>query len=116
PQAAAPAPPPSKPNPRTLAPAPTAAPAPPPPSAPQVEASSPESETIPSLSNYSLYGLIVNSDGSSAALFKVNGTTQRIREGEAIGDSGWTLFSVSNQSAVVRRNGTVREIYAGQEF
>jgi Tfp pilus assembly protein PilP len=52
----------------------------------------------------------------SAALFEVNGTTQRINVGEAIGASGWTLVSVANQEAVVRRNGEVRSVYVGQKF
>jgi hypothetical protein len=115
-QATAPAPAP-KTNPRTLVPAPQAAPVPPPSATSQTATLLPAPAAVPSpLEKYSLVGLIVGSDGNSAALFKVNGTTQRIRSGEAIGDSGWTLYSAGNQSAVVRRNGTVREIYVGQEF
>jgi hypothetical protein len=52
----------------------------------------------------------------SAALFEVNGTAQRIELGEAIGASGWTLVSVSNQEALIRRNGEVRSVYVGQTF
>lgn len=52
----------------------------------------------------------------SAALFEVNGTPQRIEVGEQIGTSGWTLVSISNQEAIVRRNGEVRSIYVGQRF
>jgi hypothetical protein len=52
----------------------------------------------------------------SAALFEVNGTPQRIQIGEPIGTSGWTLVSISNQEAIVRRNGEVRSIYVGQKF
>lgn len=52
----------------------------------------------------------------SAALFKVNGVTRRIEIGEAIGASGWTLVEVANGEAVIRRNGEVRSIYAGQNF
>lgn len=121
PQAAAPAPqttapraaassaakPPSQPSPS--APAPAAAPA------PQTTASLPPAPEPP-LGKYSLVGLIVGSDGNSAALFNLNGVTQRVRAGEAVGDSGWTLYSAGNQSAIVRRNGEVREIYVGQKF
>ncbi|GAA6618707.1 hypothetical protein [Scytonema sp. NUACC26] len=52
----------------------------------------------------------------SAALFKINGVTKRIEVGEAIGYSGWTLVEVTNGEAVIRRNGEVRSIYAGQTF
>jgi hypothetical protein len=36
--------------------------------------------------------------------------------GESIGSSGWTLVDVSNGEAVIRRNGEVRSIYAGQKL
>ncbi|HEY9661585.1 MAG TPA: hypothetical protein V6C65_24270 [Allocoleopsis sp.] len=62
-----------------------------------------------------LIGLLELGD-RSAALFEINGATQRIQLGERIGDSGWTLVSISNQEAVIRRNGEVRSIYVGQQF
>ncbi|AFZ23571.1 hypothetical protein Cylst_1280 [Cylindrospermum stagnale PCC 7417] len=52
----------------------------------------------------------------SAALFKIDGVTRRVNVGENIGASGWTLVDVSNGEAIVRRNGEVRSIYAGQKF
>jgi hypothetical protein len=52
----------------------------------------------------------------SAALFDINGQTQRVYVGETIGTSGWTLVSVDNQEAIVRRNGDVRSVYVGQQF
>lgn len=52
----------------------------------------------------------------SAALFKIEGVTRRINIGENIGSSGWTLVDVSNGEAVIRRNGEVRSIYAGQKL
>lgn len=52
----------------------------------------------------------------SAALFEVSGVPQRIYIGERIGSSGWSLVSVSNEQAVIRRNGEVRSIYIGQKF
>ncbi|MEH2239758.1 hypothetical protein [Nostoc sp.] len=52
----------------------------------------------------------------SAALFKIDGVTRRINMGESIGSSGWTLVEVSNGEAVIRRNGEVRSIYAGQKL
>ncbi|MEH2141962.1 hypothetical protein [Nostoc sp.] len=52
----------------------------------------------------------------SAALFKIDGVTRRINMGESIGSSGWILVDVSNGEAVIRRNGEVRSIYAGQKL
>lgn len=52
----------------------------------------------------------------SAALFEIDGTPQRVYIGERIGDSGWSLVSVANEEAVVRRNGEVRTLYIGQRF
>ncbi|GAB4173243.1 MAG: hypothetical protein Fur006_02420 [Coleofasciculaceae cyanobacterium] len=52
----------------------------------------------------------------SAALFNMDGVTRYVYIGEAIGNSGWTLVSVANQEAVIRRNGEVRSVYAGQAF
>ncbi|MBW4578536.1 MAG: hypothetical protein KME42_03060 [Tildeniella nuda ZEHNDER 1965/U140] len=52
----------------------------------------------------------------SAALIEINGVTQRYRIGESIATSGWTLVEVSNNQAVVRRNGEVRSVFIGQNF
>lgn len=52
----------------------------------------------------------------SAALFEINGVSQRVYIGERIGNAGWSLVSVANQEVVVRRNGEVRSIYIGQQF
>jgi hypothetical protein len=59
---------------------------------------------------------VLESGNSSAALFDVNGITQRIRAGEGIGSSGWSLVSVANKEAVIRRNGEVKSVYVGQKF
>jgi hypothetical protein len=108
------------------APAPTpASPAAPAPSR-QAAASSP-ANSVPTLpatpaspsqtptATHTLVGLLELGD-RSAALFNIDGSTQRIRVGEAIGNSGWTLVSVANQEAVIRRNGEVRSVYVGQKF
>ncbi|WP_199249234.1 hypothetical protein [[Phormidium] sp. ETS-05] len=52
----------------------------------------------------------------SAALFEVNGASRRVKVGENIGSSGWTLVEVKNREAVIRRNGEVRSISVGQSF
>lgn len=52
----------------------------------------------------------------SGALFEIAGVAQRINIGESIGSSGWTLVSVKNQEATIRRNGEVRSIKVGGRF
>jgi hypothetical protein len=52
----------------------------------------------------------------SAALFEIDGVPQRVYIGERIGSSEWSLVSVANEEAVVRRNGEVRTLYIGQRF
>ena len=100
---------------RPKAPAPSAAA--PARTVPPSEAAPPSESQQASVSTvkHTLVGLLELGD-RSAALFEVNGTTQRINVGEAIGASGWTLVSVANQEAVVRRNGEVRSVYVGQKF
>jgi hypothetical protein len=66
-------------------------------------------------STYTLVGIMELGD-RSAALFEVDGTTQRFFVGEPIGSSGWTLAAVDNQEAMIRRNGEVRSIFVGQKF
>lgn len=68
-----------------------------------------------SASKHTLVGVLEQGD-RSAALFNAGGVTRYIFVGEAIGDSGWTLVSIANQEAVIRRNGEVRSVYAGQSF
>ena len=64
---------------------------------------------------HTLVGVMEQGD-RSAALFNMGGITRYVYVGEAIGDSGWTLVSIANQEAVIRRNGEVRSVYAGQAF
>ncbi len=63
----------------------------------------------------SLVGVMQLGD-RSAALVEINGVAQRVRVGESIGSSGWTLVEVSKDQAVMRRNGEVRSIFIGQTF
>ncbi|MFB2768366.1 type II secretion system protein N [Pelatocladus sp. BLCC-F211] len=66
---------------------------------------------------YILEGLLESENKSkSTALFQINGVTQRVDIGESIGSSGWTLVDVANKEAIIRRNGEVRSIFAGQRF
>jgi hypothetical protein len=77
--------------------------------------SAPVTQSPTSATKHTLVGVLEQGD-RSAAMFSVGGVTRYIFVGEAIGDSGWTLVSVANQEAVIRRNGEVRSVYAGQSF
>ncbi|MGP1382513.1 MAG: hypothetical protein ACTS2F_03080 [Thainema sp.] len=79
---------------------------------PQAAASS--SSTAP-VGNHTLVGIMELGD-RSAALFDIEGVTQRFFAGEAIASSGWTLVTVSNQEAIIRRNGEIRSVFVGQKF
>lgn len=107
------APPPAAPAPAPTAP-PTVAAAPAAP-APAPATSDADAPNIATSATHVLVGLLELGD-RSAALFEIDGSTQRIYVGENIGSSGWTLVSVANQEAIVRRNGEVRSIYVGQQF
>jgi hypothetical protein len=86
--------------------------APTPPSLP----TAPSAPSAPSVStNQTLRGLLENGD-RSAALFDFNGNSETIRIGETIGSSGWTLISISNQKALIRRNGEEIYLSVGQNF
>lgn len=75
----------------------------------------PMTQAPTSANKHTLVGVLEQGD-RSAALFNAGGVTRYIFVGEAIGDSGWTLVSIANQEAVIRRNGEVRSVYAGQSF
>ncbi|MEJ1931515.1 hypothetical protein WDZ92_14785 [Nostoc sp. NIES-2111] len=65
--------------------------------------------------SHTLEGLL-ELGNKSVALFQINGASRRVSIGETIGTSGWTLVEVNNGEAIVRRNGEVRSIYAGQKL
>lgn len=75
----------------------------------------PVTQSSESVSKHTLVGVMEQGE-RSAALFEVGGVTQYVYIGQGIADSGWTLVSIANQEAVIRRNGEVRSVYAGQSF
>lgn len=89
------------------------APAPTPAAPPTTTATAP---TSPASTNVHVLVGVLELGDRSAALFEVNGVAQRVYIGERIAGSGWNLVSVSNQEAVIRRNGEVRSVYVGQQF
>jgi hypothetical protein len=53
---------------------------------------------------------------SSAALFKINGVTQRIWLGDKINNTDWVLESVANQKVIVSREGKSLTLNVGESF
>ena len=100
-------------TPSPTAPAPAPPPSPPAPPAPTTNSSEP---LLSELSHdHVLVGLLQLGD-RSVAMFDFSEGTHRVKVGEQIGNSGWSLVSVSQNEAVIRRNGDVRSIYIGQSF
>lgn len=65
--------------------------------------------------DHTLVGVMELKEGS-AALFKINGFTQRIWLGEKIESTGWVLQSVANQKVKISRQGKIRILSVGETF
>lgn len=59
---------------------------------------------------------VVDFGAQSTVIFEMNGVSQRYEKGESIGTSGWVFVKIENGNAVVRRNGEVRVLAAGQKL
>lgn len=59
---------------------------------------------------------VLNLGDRSAALFEVDGSSQRAYVGDRIGLSNWTLVGVNGKDVMIRRNDEVRSVYIGQRF
>jgi len=75
----------------------------------------PDPPPVTSNATQTLVGILELGD-RSAALFDIDGVTHRFRVGDNIGESGWTLVDISQQEAIVGRNGQLRSIYVGQKL
>jgi hypothetical protein len=93
----------------------TTAELPPSPPPEPVSSSSSTKSVSSSVPDYTLVGLLELGE-KSAALFTVNGTTQRIWLGEKIDNTGWTLEAIANQKAQIRNQGQVRSLSIGEQF
>ncbi|AFZ13670.1 hypothetical protein Cri9333_2826 [Crinalium epipsammum PCC 9333] len=78
---------------------------------------SPSKSWIPTTAGnkFTLVGLVERTK-RPAALIQIKGVTQRIYQGQTIGDSNWTLVAVAEQEAIFKRNGEVKSVYVGQKF
>lgn len=64
---------------------------------------------------YTLSGVLDSGD-RSAALFNVNGVTQRFKVGEMIGSSNWKLISLRANQVLIGQGGQTKTLYAGESF
>ena len=63
-----------------------------------------------------LTGVVQGPGGSSSAIFQVGQGSFSAGIGEPIGNSGWTLDSINDTGAVIRRNGERRNLSVGGVF
>ncbi|MEM8832590.1 MAG: hypothetical protein AAGE96_25115 [Cyanobacteria bacterium P01_G01_bin.19] len=96
-------------------PLPTATPIPESTVAPQ-PADAPQPVAAKPVIKHTLTGILDLGVGKSAALIRVNGQTRRFWIGEEIGNSGWILESVTNQTAKVKDGARIRSIAVGETF
>ncbi|MBC6476510.1 MAG: hypothetical protein GDA56_00580 [Hormoscilla sp. GM7CHS1pb] len=75
----------------------------------------PDPPPVTSNATETLVGILKLGD-RSAALFDIDGVTHRFRVGDNIGESSWKLVEISQQEAIVERNGQLRSIYVGQKL
>lgn len=75
----------------------------------------PSSPTPQAIPTHTLIGLLELGD-DSAALLKVNGTTQRVMLGESIPGSNWQLISVVDQEATFVNNSKQTSLYVGEKI
>ena len=68
-----------------------------------------------SQANCMLVGLIELGD-VSAALFKIDDLTQKVKLGEEIGSSGWILVSITGKRAEINRQGESLYLTVGEKF
>lgn len=96
----------------------TTLPPPPPPSS--AVASTPEVPESPSTDstndNGTLVGWLVVDNQAIALFATADGVTHRVKVGEEIGSTGWTLLDIINEQAIVQKLQQKKHIKVGQAF
>jgi len=70
------------------------------------QASRPPAGTLP----LQLVGVVGGAGRSSSAIFLVGGSSMSVNSGEMIGSSGWRLRSAEGETALIERDGDVRQV------
>ena len=63
-----------------------------------------------------LVGVVHAGNGDGSAIFQLGGLSLSTVPGESIGNSGWTLQSVSANGAVIKRSGATQSLSVGGAF
>lgn len=63
-----------------------------------------------------LTGVVQGPGGTSSAIFQLSQSSLSVGLGDGIGNSGWTLESISETGAVIHRNGERRNLSVGGVF
>tara|TARA_B100001175_G_scaffold160211_1_gene135722 strand:- start:95 stop:649 length:555 start_codon:yes stop_codon:yes gene_type:complete len=63
-----------------------------------------------------LVGVVHAGNGDGSAIFQLGGLSLSTVPGESIGNSGWTLQSVSANGAVIERSGATQSLSVGGAF
>ena len=79
---------------------------------PNVAAAAPITAPVPS---YTLIGVLDLGDRSTA-MFDISGSVQSIGLGKQIGNTGWSLFRVSQQEITLKRGKETKNVFVGQKF
>ncbi len=87
--------------------------APSPPGATAARNVAPAAPTVPVTGNS--FTKLVKSSPPTAE-FVINGQVQQLTTGDKIGKSGWALVSASDREVIIKRNGELRALKAGQQF
>jgi hypothetical protein len=64
---------------------------------------------------YTLIGVLDLGDRSTA-MIDISGSVQSVGLGKAIGNTGWSLFRVSQQEIILKRGKETKTIFVGQRF
>ena len=78
-------------------------------------ASPSSADTSPAASQPALVG-VVHAEVGGSAIFQLDNQSLSATPGESIGNSGWSLLSISSTGAVIERNGTRQSLSVGGAF
>ena len=59
---------------------------------------------------------VLEDQTNAAALFSIKGVTKRVQAGDPVGSSGWVFQGVTQQKALISKQGKTRYIEVGQKF
>ncbi len=73
-------------------------------------------DKAPKPANHPLLVGVVQAEGGGSAIFQVENQSLSASPGDSIGNSGWSLLSISSTGAVIERNGQRHSLAVGGAF